>query len=408
MSGEEDDNTGDDDDCEVWFDIIQNDGDGDGLTYWEEVKERAPGEAAYGTDPTLWDTDNDGIYDGKEIDFYGADPNNPDTDGDGILDGNDWFTPPEWGLKDELLICWVDFPVATTNMNIEIIKESLPQVDHVTIIVFDEDMKNRAEAELSNLPYTERIRYFTEPISGDNFIRDYGPQFIVNHCDQISVIDWDWIAGGSELDRFPEYYFDEFQSELTEYYDENSLQFDGGNFQTDGKGIGYTTDSNEADLEILRERYGLREMRTVDALFTDPNSHLDMIAYLASPNSVILPHLVDSPNEDDFTIIQNAYDNFESWDFNIYEVDTLITDNYIFTYTNALVINEIVLVPQYYESDPGSPCHLDQLISLDASALQVFQNAFQGKTIIPIHVPNEVIGGQGAIHCVTMTRPRGA
>jgi|GEM_PF-6176274 len=34
------------DDCELWFDITQNDGDGDGLTWWEEVN-------VYGTDPTV-------------------------------------------------------------------------------------------------------------------------------------------------------------------------------------------------------------------------------------------------------------------------------------------------------------------------------------------------------------------
>ena len=45
-SGEEDGSAHkDEDDCEMWFDIKQNDYDGDGLTWWEEVN-------VYGTDPT--------------------------------------------------------------------------------------------------------------------------------------------------------------------------------------------------------------------------------------------------------------------------------------------------------------------------------------------------------------------
>ena len=45
-------------DCELWFDIYQNDYDGDNIPYWTEVHE-------YGTDPTVDntgdDTDNDGV-----------------------------------------------------------------------------------------------------------------------------------------------------------------------------------------------------------------------------------------------------------------------------------------------------------------------------------------------------------
>ncbi|MCK5016859.1 MAG: hypothetical protein KAS32_07280, partial [Candidatus Peribacteraceae bacterium] len=77
VSGNEDDNTGDDDDCEVWFDITQNDGDGDGLTYWQEVGPDNPD--AYGTDPSDWDTDGDGMSDREHI--YGSNLN-PDSDAD--------------------------------------------------------------------------------------------------------------------------------------------------------------------------------------------------------------------------------------------------------------------------------------------------------------------------------------
>ncbi|MBA3045724.1 MAG: hypothetical protein FP824_05880, partial [Euryarchaeota archaeon] len=63
VSGEEDGDTRDQDDCELWFDITQNDYDGDGLTWWQEVRERAPGEEAYGTDPTAF-TDDDVDWDG--------------------------------------------------------------------------------------------------------------------------------------------------------------------------------------------------------------------------------------------------------------------------------------------------------------------------------------------------------
>jgi agmatine/peptidylarginine deiminase len=134
-----------------------------------------------------------------------------------------------------------------------------------------------------------------------------------------------------------------------------------------------------------------------------------MFVYIASQNSVILPSVIDTPNSDDYAKVADAYQKFTAWGFSIHEVETLITSEVVFSYTNALVINDIVLVPQYYDpSDPNVTSAIAALQVLDDSALDVFQQAFPGKTVIPIHVPYSVVGGQGSIHCVTMTRPRGS
>ncbi len=61
-SGEEDGSTDtDEDDCEIWFNIIDNgDTDGDGLKYYQEV-------FVLMTDPATWDSDGDGYADGKDF-----------------------------------------------------------------------------------------------------------------------------------------------------------------------------------------------------------------------------------------------------------------------------------------------------------------------------------------------------
>lgn len=56
-----------------------NDFLGDGLTNYDEY--------LHGTNPTMLDTDGDGLSDYDEIHVYGTDPTNPDTDGDGLPDG---------------------------------------------------------------------------------------------------------------------------------------------------------------------------------------------------------------------------------------------------------------------------------------------------------------------------------
>jgi len=55
------------------------DSDGDGITDYLEI-------FTYGTDATLFDTDNDDLSDGLEL-FYGTNPLVADSDGDGYLDG---------------------------------------------------------------------------------------------------------------------------------------------------------------------------------------------------------------------------------------------------------------------------------------------------------------------------------
>ncbi|MDP9364633.1 MAG: hypothetical protein M3Q10_10490, partial [Chloroflexota bacterium] len=67
-------------------DEVTLDPDEDGLIDEEELE--------IGTDPTLFDTDGDGLGDGAEVraDGWGTDPLESDTDGDGLADGDELFT----------------------------------------------------------------------------------------------------------------------------------------------------------------------------------------------------------------------------------------------------------------------------------------------------------------------------
>lgn len=62
------------------------DSDQDGI--WDDL------EFVYGTDPTLQDTDGDGLTDGAEVDVFGTNPLSDDTDGDGISDALELLFPP--------------------------------------------------------------------------------------------------------------------------------------------------------------------------------------------------------------------------------------------------------------------------------------------------------------------------
>ncbi len=67
-------------------DSVVVDSDADGLTDADELN-------VYGTDPTQFDTDRDGLGDGAEVhgqNGFVTDPTKADTDGDGRSDGKEY------------------------------------------------------------------------------------------------------------------------------------------------------------------------------------------------------------------------------------------------------------------------------------------------------------------------------
>ncbi|HEC75714.1 MAG TPA: hypothetical protein ENI33_00440 [Thermoplasmatales archaeon] len=91
----------DENDCEIWFDILEDDYDGDGLTYWEEVN-------IYHTSPLENDAGRDDDGDGLPIEWedkYGYNPfsydehSKLDPDEDGLQNDEEymmesWFSDP--------------------------------------------------------------------------------------------------------------------------------------------------------------------------------------------------------------------------------------------------------------------------------------------------------------------------
>lgn len=67
--------------AEIYFARIAIDGDGDGLGPAEE--------AAAGTNPADWDSDDDTLSDGAEINVHGTNPISADPDGDGLTDADE-------------------------------------------------------------------------------------------------------------------------------------------------------------------------------------------------------------------------------------------------------------------------------------------------------------------------------
>jgi agmatine/peptidylarginine deiminase len=354
-----------------------------------------------------YDTDRDCISTHEELNIYGSDPNDPDTDDDGIKDGDDWFTPPEWAPKDELIVTWGGDTGIKTVLK-DIVANS---VDTVKVKI---NVNNLSEQQNAIKFLTEarvpldNVEFFVIDLHAQIFVRDYGPNFVVNPSDEIGVFEWNYRLGGP-ADDYPYNYTVAYPQEIKYYLGEGNMSFEGGNFQTDGNGYGYTcSDMSPADKSELRARYGLKDVRQLkcDTVFFPP--HLDLYVYIASRNTVIVADFpFPNPQNDTYRrdadrIADETARKFEDWGFTVYRVKTpypLLGGKP--AYTNALVLNDRVLFPTYFNT--SIPNNVTP--EMDDEAFTIFQMAFPGKTIIRIDASYVEFGYLGAIHCLTMTRP---
>lgn len=345
------------------------------------------------------DTDGDGIPDCEEVQRFGSNPSNDNTDGDSIKDGDDWFTPPEWESKDELILAW------STSASLEGFLTSIIKaaVDTVKVkISVDKNypaIKNDAITKLTNagIPLTNIVFHEVDTPDYSTWMRDYGPIFVMNTDNNIGVFDWQY-QSGSGGDHYPLAYATDYGYR---YLGEGSqgLYLDGGRFQTDGTYAYADTLFSSDEKSEIEAKYGLRDVRTV---VTDPLLyHLDLYVYITSPNTVIVADSILDSGEHQDIAADNAAIQFEQWGFTVYRVKSPHLGVTLPTYANALVINDIVLVPQYYHDGGTNEVTKD----MDNDAKAIFQLAFPGKTIIGIDAYYAILNA-GAIHCVAVTLPR--
>jgi len=182
----------------------------------------------------------------------------------------------------------------------------------------------------------------------------------------------------------------------------------GGNFMTDGYGMGFSTrlmvNENNIDesefVDIINEYLNIDNYH----IFDNPNEssiqHMDCLAKLVNPETIIIKQVPESSPEyecmEDFAESFYELNTFYNRDFKIYRI--LCPDingggwetNPVAAYTNSLILNNKVLVPQYGISD-------------DVQALEVYQEAMPGYQVLGFDgAANGPWYSEDALHCRVM------
>ena len=223
--------------------------------------------------------------------------------------------------------------------------------------------------------------------------RDYGPWWVVNGDNQMSIVDFTYNRPRPNDNDAP--------FKLSEYLNVPFYASDiihaGGNYMTDGFGTSASSDlvfeentmSEPEIAELMNDYYGIENYHVID----DPNNtyidHIDCWGKYLSPEKVLIREVPN--NHPQFNQIEETASYFSnttnSWNepWEVYRVWTPGNE----PYTNSLILNEKVLVPI-----TGG--------NWDENALEAYRDALPGYQIIGYEGTWE---STDALHCRTKGIP---
>ncbi|MEE4273422.1 MAG: agmatine deiminase family protein [Thermoanaerobaculales bacterium] len=302
--------------------------------------------------------------------------------------------PSEYAHNAGVLYAWGYYNSLVTAMTVPITTGDSDGIVH--LIVWSASQQASATATLSGAGADMSQVNFILADTDTVWIRDYGPRFISEDGER-AVIDHTYNRTRPNDNQIP----DQVAALWSEASYDIGLTHGGGNFHLFDDDEAFMTelilDENsglsEAEVEQRYLDYQGLDLTVTDALPTwfDSTQHIDMWMLPVADREVIIG---------EYTAGTTAHTVTETWvtelanrGYTIHRTPGWDSGGTHYTYTNAVVFNEIVFMPEFsvYPTE-------------NAQALAVFQAAFPGRTIIPVDC-SSIIHSAGAIHCITMHVP---
>lgn len=331
--------------------------------------------------------------------------------------------PAEWETHSGTWLTWPHNPETWPEQDMQQVETEfmgiirpLAKNESVHILVNDEDMGNAVESTL-NVNNVEMKNIFLHDIpTNDSWIRDYGPNFIIQSDGKVAANDWDFDSWGRkykwELDDLAGTVIAE-ESGLHHFKPEIVLE--GGAIEVNGAGTCVTTEScilnpnrnngisRDAMETVLKDYLGISKVIWLHGEMEgdDTDGHIDNLARFVNPTTMVCA--IEEDDEDpNYRCLKNNFDHLRSatdQDDNLFEIVALPMPGYIgsprlpASYANFYIANKSVLVPVYGHSN-------------DKRALSILELLFPEREIIPIPSTTLILG-LGGVHCLTQQQPAG-
>jgi agmatine deiminase len=258
----------------------------------------------------------------------------------------------------------------------------------------------------------------------DSWIRDYGPNFLINERGGLAYNDWIFNAWGNKYEELKQ--DDSIPARLESLLGvprfKPGIVMEGGSIEVNGAGCVLTTEqcllnpNRNPDLsrdeieQYLKDHLGIERVLWLGEgiVGDDTDGHIDDIARFVAPD-VIVCAVEDDAEDANYKLLQDNLHRLQRMtdvtgrDFEIVTLpmpgvvggtstDNRNLDRLPASYANFYIANRVVLAPIFGHSN-------------DARALETLQSLFKDRRVVGINC-EPLVWGMGTIHCVTQQQPK--
>lgn len=329
--------------------------------------------------------------------------------------------PAEWEPQDSIWFAWPTnrdlWPGNRENAldNFAKLLITISQYTLINLLCPEEDMKFAHKILKRHGAKYHQIT-FIDIETDDVWCRDFGPIFVKNDKEELTILNWQFNAWGS---KFP-YELDNLANgDIAGVVDlpkiDLAVILEGGAIDVNGKGLLLTTEevllNDNRNKGLSKSEYGklFQEYLGVDKTIwlnkglynDDTDGHIDNIARFITEDTVLMAVDPDenslnyAPLQENLEIIRK-FSNDHNLDLKIIEIP--LPDEVTFddkplpvSHLNFLMSNELIIVPTFDSST-------------DKKVLNIFRKIFPTKTVQGFDCRDFVQEG-GAIHCLSQQQP---
>lgn len=335
--------------------------------------------------------------------------------------------PAEWHRHSATWLTWPKDP-ETWPQRVPLVEELFLQMmaalaphETVNLLVDNEEAEATVRARLA-FPGADNVRFHHIP-TVDSWIRDYGPNFLLNDKGGLAYNEWIFNAWGNKYEELKK--DDGTPARLEKLLGvprfEPGIVMEGGSIEVNGAGCVLTTEQcllnpnrnphlNRDQIEQYVKNYlGVEKVLWLGEgiVGDDTDGHIDDIARFVAQD-VIVCAVEDDPEDANYKLLQDnlhrlrTMTNVQDRAFKIVTLpmpgivggtstDNRELDRLPASYANFYIANSVVLVPVFGHAN-------------DARALETLQLLFSSRRVVGINC-EPLVWGMGTIHCVTQQQP---
>ncbi|MGI9106012.1 MAG: agmatine deiminase family protein [Pyrinomonadaceae bacterium] len=332
-----------------------------------------------------------------------------------------YYMPPEWHRHAATWLAWptdpLTWPERVPEVEAAFLQIMAALAPHETVnLLVDDEAAERAVRARCTFAGSEQVR-FHRIETVDSWIRDYGPNFLINGRGGLAYNDWMFNAWG---DKYDELKTDDavpkrLESLLQAPRFEPGIVMEGGSIEVNGAGVVMTTEQcllnpnrnpqlDRAGVEkYLKDYLGVEKVLWLGEgiVGDDTDGHIDDIARFVAPN-VIVCALEDDPLDANYKLLRDNYKRLQherDARGKAYEIYALPMpgivggreDRLPASYANFYIANQVMLLPVF-----GHPN--------DTRAAAVLQQLMPDRRVVPVNAES-LVWGMGTIHCLSQQQP---